>query len=79
MTKGLYHHVRETWQQPKAALPHMYRQARMAQWRRAPVFDRVEKPTRIDAARRSATRPSRALSSSAPAFAVVACVRARCT
>ena len=30
----------------------MYRQARMAQWRRAPVFDRVEKPTRIDAARR---------------------------
>ena len=24
----------------------------MAQWRRAPVFDRVEKPTRIDAARR---------------------------
>ena len=52
MTKGLYHHVRETWQQPKASLPHMYRQARMAQWRRAPVFDRVEKPTRIDAARR---------------------------
>ena len=52
MTKGLYHHVRETWQQPKAALPHMYRQARMAQWRRSPVFTRVEKPTRIDAARR---------------------------
>ena len=34
MTKGLYQHVRENWEQPKANQPHMHRQSRMAQWRR---------------------------------------------
>jgi len=52
MTKGLYQHVRENWGQPKANQPHMHRQSRMAQWRREEVFTRVDKPTRIDAARR---------------------------
>ena len=52
MTKGVYHYVGETWKKPKAGLPHMFRQERMAAWRREPVFTRVERPTRIDAARR---------------------------
>ena len=52
MTKGVYHYVGETWKKPKAGLPHMFRQERMAAWRRDPVFTRVERPTRIDAARR---------------------------
>ena len=52
MTRGLYQHVRETWKQPKEATPHMFRQTRMAQWRREPVNCKIERPTRIDAARR---------------------------
>ncbi|MFZ9048861.1 MAG: 50S ribosomal protein L15e, partial [Poseidonia sp.] len=52
MAQGLYQHVRETWRRPKDALPHMYRQQRMAQWRREPVNCRIERPTRLDAARR---------------------------
>ncbi|MEC7064995.1 MAG: 50S ribosomal protein L15e, partial [Candidatus Thermoplasmatota archaeon] len=52
MAQGLYQHVRDTWRRPKDALPHMYRQQRMAQWRREPVNCRIERPTRLDAARR---------------------------
>ena len=52
MAKGLHHYVRETWKKPKEALPHMFRQTRMAQWRREPVNCRIERPTRLDAARR---------------------------
>jgi len=52
MAQGLYQHVRQTWKRPKDALPHMYRQTRMAQWRREPVNCRIERPTRLDAARR---------------------------
>ena len=52
MSQGLYHHIRATWKRPKDALPHMYRQTRMAEWRREPVNCRIERPTRLDAARR---------------------------
>ena len=52
MAQGLYQHVRQTWKRPNDALPHMYRQTRMAQWRREPVNCRIERPTRLDAARR---------------------------
>ena len=52
MSQGLYHHIRATWKRPNDALPHMYRQTRMAEWRREPVNCRIERPTRIDAARR---------------------------
>ena len=52
MTRGLYQHVRETWKQPKEATSHMFRQTRMAQWRREPVNCKIDRPTRIDAARR---------------------------
>ena len=51
MARGLYQHVRETWKQPKEAMPHMFRQTRMAQWRREPVNCKIDRPTRIDAAR----------------------------
>ena len=52
MARSLYHAVRETWRRPKDALPYDYRRDRMAQWRRDPVINRIEKPTRLDAARR---------------------------
>ena len=49
---GLHQHIRNIWKQPKANLPPRYRVARMADWRREPVFQRIERPTRLDAARR---------------------------
>ncbi len=52
MTQGLYQHVRKTWNRPKATQEHMVRMKRMAQWRREPVNCRIERPTRLDAARR---------------------------
>ena len=52
MARSLHHAVRETWKRPKDALSHEYRRDRMAQWRREPVINRIERPTRLDAARR---------------------------
>jgi|TARA_B100000497_G_scaffold118051_1_gene143938 large subunit ribosomal protein L15e len=52
MAQGLYQHVRATWKRPKDSLPHMFRQTRMAQWRREPVNCKIDRPTRLDAARR---------------------------
>ena len=52
MPMGLYKHVSEVWKQPKEGMPSRYRIDRMAGWRRDPVFSRIDKPTRIDAARR---------------------------
>ena len=49
---GLYHHVRKIWKHPKDTIPSRHRVSRMAGWRKEPVFCRIEKPTRIDAARR---------------------------
>jgi len=49
---GLHQHIRNVWKQPKANLPPRYRTARMAVWRKEPVFQRIERPTRLDAARR---------------------------
>ncbi len=49
---GLYQHVRAIWKQPKKNLPSRHRTARMAGWRREPVFCRIDKPTRLDAAHR---------------------------
>ncbi|HJM18097.1 MAG TPA: 50S ribosomal protein L15e [Candidatus Thalassarchaeaceae archaeon] len=49
---GLYQHVRNIWKRPKEGLPQRYRSSRMAGWRRGPVFTRIERPTRVDAARR---------------------------
>ncbi len=52
MARSLYHAVRETWKRPKDVIPTDYRRERLAQWRRDPVINRIERPTRLDAARR---------------------------
>ena len=52
MAKGLYHYTRETWKRPKDSIPFEVRQKRMATWRREPVNCKIERPTRLDAARR---------------------------
>lgn len=52
MARSIYHAMRDTYRRPKDALPHDYRRTRMAQWRRDPVITRIERPTRLDAARR---------------------------
>ena len=49
---GLHKHVSEAWKKPKERIPSRYRIDRMAGWRKEPVFMRIDKPTRIDAARR---------------------------
>ncbi|MEE2625046.1 MAG: 50S ribosomal protein L15e [Candidatus Thermoplasmatota archaeon] len=49
---GLHQHIRGVWKQPKANLPSRYRTERMAGWRRGPVFARIDRPTRLDAAHR---------------------------
>ena len=52
MANGTSHHLRQTWKRPNDALPADYRRERMTAWRRDPVFQRIDKPTRLDAARR---------------------------
>ena len=49
---GLHKHVGEAWKNSKEGIPSRYRIDRMAIWRKEPVFKRIKKPTRIDAARR---------------------------
>ena len=49
---GIAKYVRETWKKPKSGMPMLHRRDRMASWRKDPVFQRVHRPTRIDAARR---------------------------
>ena len=49
---GLHKHVSAAWKNPKEGLPSRYRIDRMSGWRKEPVFMRIDKPTRIDAARR---------------------------
>ena len=49
---GLHKHISAAWKKPKEGIPSRYRIDRMAGWRKEPVFMRVDKPTRIDAARR---------------------------
>ncbi len=48
----IHKHISGVWKQPKENIPSRYRRDRMAGWRREPVFVRIDKPTRIDAARR---------------------------
>ena len=49
---GVQQHVRSLWKTPKASLPPRYRRDRMVGWRKEPVYQRIDRPTRIDAARR---------------------------
>ena len=48
----MHKHISAAWKKPKEGIPSRYRIDRMAGWRKEPVFMRVDKPTRIDAARR---------------------------
>ena len=49
---GLHKHISGAWKRPKENIPSRFRRDRMAGWRREPVFSRIDRPTRIDAARR---------------------------
>jgi len=49
---GVAKHMQATWNRPKATIPAKARRERMAGWRREGVFQRIQRPTRIDAARR---------------------------
>jgi len=49
---GVMKHLGSVWKQPKQNIPAAVRRERMAGWRREPVFQRIERPTRLDAARR---------------------------
>jgi len=52
MGKSAYHHIREAWKRPKHSMSPARRRERMTAWRREPVCVRIERPTRLDAARR---------------------------
>lgn len=46
-SKGMYHYIKQAWKKPdKKTL-----RERMVEWRKSPVFTRVEKPLRLDRAR----------------------------
>ena len=47
MVNGFYHYIKEAWKKPEKTL---LRQ-RMTEWRKSPVFTKVEKPLRLDRAR----------------------------
>ena len=49
---GVTQYVRDAWKNPKATMESRHRVARMADWRNDPVSQQIDKPTRIDAARR---------------------------
>jgi large subunit ribosomal protein L15e len=52
MARGLYHHLREAWKKPSESFTTEQRRIRLTAWRRDPVYLRIDKPTRLDAARR---------------------------
>ena len=52
MNMGVTKYVRSAWKNPKQSMEPRHRTGRMAEWRHQPVFQRIDKPTRIDAARR---------------------------
>jgi len=47
MTKGMYHYIAKAWKKPDTETL----RKRMTEWRKSPVFTRVEKPLRLDRAR----------------------------
>ena len=47
---GIYKYIRQAWKQPKENLGALYKE-RLLQWRNEPVTLRIERPTRLDAAR----------------------------
>ena len=59
---GVMKHLGSIWKQPKQNIPASVRRNRMAGWRREPVFQRIERPTRLDAARRVGYRAKQGIS-----------------
>ncbi len=49
--KNMYGYVREAWKTPRNSYVQELRLERLIEWRRDPVFLRIERPTRIDRAR----------------------------
>ncbi len=47
---GIYKYIREAWKKPKENLGQIYKD-RILQWRQEPATLRIERPTRLDAAR----------------------------
>jgi len=52
MVRGSAQLQRQMWKRPKDSMPADYRRERMTRWRREQVCTRIDKPTRLDAARR---------------------------
>jgi len=48
----MYKHMQQAWRKPKESYVQNLMRQRVIQWRRQPVINRIEKPTRIDRARR---------------------------
>jgi large subunit ribosomal protein L15e len=51
MAKGTYKYIAEAWQHPDKSYVRDLNWGRLIDWRREPVFTRVERPTRLDRAR----------------------------
>ena len=49
---GVAKYMKATWNRPKIGIPQEARRERMSSWRKEGVFQRIDRPTRIDAARR---------------------------
>ena len=49
---GVAKYMKATWNRPKLGMSKEARRNRMSSWRKGGVFQRIERPTRIDAARR---------------------------
>ena len=49
---GVAKYMKATWNRPKVGIPQEARRERMSSWRKEGVFQRIDRPTRIDAARR---------------------------
>ncbi len=47
MAKGMYHHIKEAWKKPDKKVL----RERMITWRKSGVFEKVDKPLRLDRAR----------------------------
>ena len=63
---GVAKYMKATWNRPKLGMSKEARRNRMSSWRKEGVFQRIERPTRIDAARRVGYRRNRGLSSCEP-------------
>ena len=56
MGKSFYWYVQQLWKQPKENLGMLWKE-RLIQWRKDPMIKRIERPTRIDRARRLGWKP----------------------